>query len=53
MSMDGNGTESGLPPNTSDAADATADVGAVEGAAAGQDADPDLNADDDLVEGDA
>jgi hypothetical protein len=55
MSTDGNRTESGLPPNTPNGADATADsraadAGAVEGAAPGQNADPDLIADDDLDE---
>ena len=50
MSTDGNRTESGLPPNTPDGADATADSGAVEGAEPGQNADPDLIADDDLDE---
>jgi hypothetical protein len=49
MSTDGNRTESGLPPNTPDGSDATADApGTVEGDAAGKNADPDLITDDDL-----
>lgn len=54
MSTDGNRTESGLPPNTPDGSDATADApGTVEGDAAGQNADPDLITDDDLDGGDS
>jgi hypothetical protein len=50
MSTNADRTESGLPPNTPNGADATADAGAVEGAEPGQNADPDLIADDDLDE---
>jgi hypothetical protein len=54
MSTDGNRTESGLPPNTPDGSDATADApGTVEGDAAGQNTDPDLITDDDLDGGDS
>ena len=50
MSTDGNRTESGLPPNTPDGSDATADApGTVEGdAGRGSERDPDLITDDDL-----
>lgn len=54
MSTHAERTESGLPPNTPDGTDATADApGTVEGDAAGQNADPDLITDDDLDKGDA
>jgi hypothetical protein len=52
MSTDGIAAGSGLPPNTPDGADATADApGTVEGAGPGQNADPDLITDDDLEKG--
>ena len=42
-------SDSGLPPNSPDGTDATADApGSVEGAQPGQGADPDLITDDDL-----
>lgn len=54
MSTDRDVSATGLPPNTPDGADATADApGTVEGEAAGQNADPDLIADDDLEKGHA
>jgi hypothetical protein len=47
-------SDSGLPPNTPDGTDATADApGSVEGDQAGQNADPDLITDDDLEKGDS
>lgn len=52
MSMDGSGTGTGLPRNTPDGTDATADApGKVEGDV--QNVDPDLVADDDLDEEDS
>jgi hypothetical protein len=54
MSTDGSGTGTGLPPNTPDGADATADApGAVESDVPGQNVDPDLVTDDDLDEEDS
>ena len=51
MSTDGSST--GLPPNTSNEADATADApDAVESDLPGRNADPDLITDDDLKKGD-
>jgi hypothetical protein len=49
MSADRNST--GLPPNTTDGTDATADA-PVEGEAPSQNADPDLITDEDLKKGD-
>lgn len=47
MSTHGSGT--GLPPNTPDGTDATADApGTVEGDVPGQNVDPDMSTDDDL-----
>ena len=54
MSTDARGTGSGLPPNTPDGTDATADApGTVEGDAPGQNVDPDMKTDDDLDEEDS
>jgi len=54
MSTDGIETETGLPPNTPDGTDATADApDTIEGDTPGQNADPDLITDDDLDKGDA
>lgn len=54
MSTDGFGTGSGLPPNTPDGTDATADApGSIEGDTPGQNTDPDLITDDDLDKGDS
>ena len=47
-------SDSGLPPNTPDGTDATADApGSVEGDVPSQGADPDLSTDDDLSEDDS
>jgi hypothetical protein len=54
MSTDGIGSDSGLPPNTPDGTDATADAaGAIESDEPGRNADPDLITDEDLDKGDS
>ena len=54
MSTDGIGSDSGLPPNTPDGTDATADApGTIEGDEPGQNADPDLITDEDIDKGDS
>lgn len=53
MSTDAFDSSTGLPPNTPDGTDATADTSdTVQGAEPGQNADPDLITDEDLKKGD-